>query len=249
MRALTFAKRNFLEILRDPISYVFGVGLPVLMLIAMTVINSSVPQGVELDIFKIQNLSCGVAVFGLCFVMLSGAILVSKDKTGAFLTRLYTSPMRAHEFIIGYAIPLLCVALVQMMFIFGASAVVGLIVKSPLNLLGALLSIVALFPSAVFFVALGIAFGFLFNQTSAPPVCSFVITFAGLLGGIWFDCTSVGGFIETICRILPFFNAVLSARGAMALKIEAIPLIVITVYAIACAIFACVSFKLHRKIK
>lgn len=249
MRSLTFAKRNFLEILRDPISYIFGIGLPVLMLIAMTVINSSVPQGVELEIFKIQNLSCGVAVFGLCFIMLSGAMLVSKDKTGAFLTRLYTSPMRAHEFIIGYAIPLFCVALVQMVFIFASSAVVGLIVKSPLNLLGVMLSVATLIPSAIFFVALGIAFGFLFNQTSAPPMCSFVITFAGLLGGIWFDCTTVGGVIETLCRILPFFNAVLSARGAMALSVDVIPLIVITVYAIAGVFLACASFKLHRKTK
>ena len=43
MRAMTFASRNIKEILRDPLSYIFCLGLPIVMLIVMTIVDSSIP--------------------------------------------------------------------------------------------------------------------------------------------------------------------------------------------------------------
>ncbi|MBR2968974.1 MAG: ABC transporter permease [Clostridia bacterium] len=247
-RTLAFIGRNFKEILRDPISYAFGLGLPVVMLIAMTAINNAIPPEAAVDIFKIKNLSCGIAVFSLTFVMLEGSILVSKDRSGAFLTRLYSSPMRAEEFIIGYAVPLAAVAVCQMAITFLSSAVVGAVVGETLVLGGILCSFAALLPAALFFVGLGIAFGFLLGQTSAPPVCSFVITASGLLGGIWFDCASVGGAFETVCRVLPFFNATDAARLAMSGgEGFLVPVLITAAYAMGSLGLACVTFLISRK--
>ena len=36
-----FAVRNVKEILRDPLSYIFALGFPVVMLIIMTIVNNS----------------------------------------------------------------------------------------------------------------------------------------------------------------------------------------------------------------
>ena len=64
MRALIFAKRNVKEIIRDPISYVFLLAFPIIMLFIMNSINSGLPEQARVDTFKIENLSVGVCIFG-----------------------------------------------------------------------------------------------------------------------------------------------------------------------------------------
>ncbi len=44
MKSITFAVRNMKELLRDFISYIFCLGLPIIMLVVMTLINQSIPQ-------------------------------------------------------------------------------------------------------------------------------------------------------------------------------------------------------------
>ena len=74
-RMISFASRNIKELLRDPLSYIFCLGFPIVMLAAMTAINSMIPidptTGVKtMDIFETSKLTPGIAVFGMSFVML-----------------------------------------------------------------------------------------------------------------------------------------------------------------------------------
>ena len=65
-RTLLFAGRTAKEILRDPLSFVFCLGLPVLMLAAMYLIfGKSAP-----DQFALGRLTPGIAVFSNAFAML-----------------------------------------------------------------------------------------------------------------------------------------------------------------------------------
>ena len=80
-----FAVRNGMEILRDPLSYIFCVGFPLVMLVVMTLVDRSIPAEAGMTIFRIDNLAGGIAVFGQMFVMLFTAITVAKDRSGAFL--------------------------------------------------------------------------------------------------------------------------------------------------------------------
>lgn len=248
MKSIIFAKRNFTEILRDPISYIFGAGFPIVMLIIMSIINGSIPEEAGVTIYNIENLSCGIAVFSLTFNMLCAALLVSKDRTGAFLQRLYSSPMRPADFIAGYALPLFAVAIIQIAVTFLSSGVIALITGETLSFGGVMLAILCLLPAAVTFVSLGIAFGFLLNEKAAPPACSILISAAGLLGGVWFDCKSVGGWFELFCRILPFLNATDAPRAALSGSGNVIlPLTIICVYAVFSFLFAVISFTVKRR--
>ena len=47
------------------------------MLLIMTVVNKSIPPEAGMTVFRIDNLSGGIAVFGLSFVMLFAALLLS----------------------------------------------------------------------------------------------------------------------------------------------------------------------------
>lgn len=98
-KSRVFIKRNIKECLRDPVTYVFCIAFPVVMLTLFAVINSSVPE--KQVVFGYTSLIPGVIVFGFSFVSLSLCLLVSKDCKTAFLRRLYASPLKSADFVTG----------------------------------------------------------------------------------------------------------------------------------------------------
>lgn len=245
-RALTFSLRNLKELLRDPLSYIFCLGFPLIMLFVMTLVNSTIPEEAHMTLFNIENLSCGIAVFGLSFVMLFTCLNVSKDRSGAFLVRLYASPMRSADFIAGYMLPCLLLSILQMIITFAASIITAAFIDtSTISIGGSLLALITLIPGAVFFIAAGLLFGSLFNEKAAPGLCSIIISLAALLGGVWFDCESAGGVLFDICQALPFYHCVKAARLAMALEFDGIGahLLISSGYAVVFAVLAAVVFR------
>ena len=107
-----FSERNRKEILRDPLSYIFCLAFPLVMLIIMTIVDTSIPKE-AVTVFHIDSLSAGVAVFGQTFVMLFTSLTVSKDRSGSFLVRMYASPMTSKDFTIGYILPMFIISTVQ----------------------------------------------------------------------------------------------------------------------------------------
>lgn len=182
-----FAVRNVKEILRDPLSYIFCLGFPLVMLVVMTLVNESIPAQANMTIFRIDNLAGGIAVFGQTFVMLFTALCVSKDRSGAFLVRMYATPMASMDFVLGYILPMLIISLVQTTITYVAAFVVSLIVGGELSVGGLLLSLLSLIPSAVMFIGFGLLFGTLFHEKAAPGLCSIIISLGSFLGAIWFD--------------------------------------------------------------
>ena len=223
-RTLAFASRNVKELLRDPLSYIFCLGFPLLMLALMTVMNDMIPQEAGMTLFRIDQLTPGVAVFGLSFVMLFTTLLVSKDRSTAFLTRLFASPMTAFDFVVGYMLPLLFIAVVQLLICFACGGIIGLVTQVSLSPWRTLLSALSLLPCALFFMAVGLLFGTLFNDKAAPPCSSIIISMCGILGGIWFSLDTIpeGHVFGTICRILPFSHFVDAARQTLSGQYDAL---------------------------
>ena len=249
MRSIVFCKRTIKELLRDPLSYIFCLGFPIVMLLIMTIVDRSIPKEARLTIFHLPSLAPGIAMFGLTFVMLYTCIQVSKDRSGAFLTRLYASPMKATDFIGGYTMPTLLIALLQMVITFAVSLLISLMTKEALPLLNILLCILVLLPSALLFISFGLFFGTLLNDKAAPPICSIIITVACILGGIWMDVDSIGGVFRTVCHILPFYQGVNAARMAMLGRYSEIgvPLMILFLYALVIYILS--AFLFHRKMQ
>ena len=246
-----FAVRNGMEILRDPLSYIFCVGFPLVMLVVMTLVDRSIPAEAGMTIFRIDNLAGGIAVFGQMFVMLFTAITVAKDRSGAFLMRMYASPMQSIDFALGYILPMLVIALAQGLLIGLCSQLVALVTGTALPAAGLVLSLVTLLPSAVLFIALGLLFGTLFNEKAAPGVCSIIISLGSFLGSIWFDAEATGGVLLKISRCLPFHYCTKSVRAAMQLNTGAdalwLPLLVVICCAALLVAAASVVFRIKMK--
>lgn len=210
MRTRAFIKRNLLEMVRDPLIYIFCLGFPVLMLILFQIINKFTNGTTPM--FEPKSLVSGVTVFSFAFVMMIESMLVSKDKTSAFLIRLYTSPMRTHEYVLGYTVPCLIVGVGQIVLCLFVGYIISLIVGAAYFSFGAaMLFAVAMLPALLTFIAFGVLFGSLLNDKAAPGICSAVICAAGVLGGAWMPLEIMGGF-ETFCRCLPFYPSVYLGR-------------------------------------
>lgn len=199
MRMLTFAKRNAKEILRDPLNLGFGLGFPLVLLMLL----SSLQRNIPVSLFEIDTLTPGITVFGLSFMTLFSATLVAKDRESAFLQRLYTTPLKGFEFIIGYMLPLLPIALAQTVICYLFAIPLGLTVSA--NIIYAVIGII---PMAVFNIALGLLCGSVFGVKQVGGICGALLTnLSAWLSGVWFDLKLVGGFFEKLANALPFFRA------------------------------------------
>ena len=248
MRTLVFSKRNLIELLRDPLSYIFCLGFPVIMLIIMTIVNESIPPQANMTIFNTDSLSAGIAVFGFTFVMLFTALHISKDSGSAFLSRLYASPLKSSEFIAGYTLPVMIIAFFQCIITYAASFVISIITGDTLSITNIMISIIVLLPSAFMFIGFGLLFGSLFNDKAAPGLCSIIITLSCMLGGVWMDVDNLKGGLKNLCIFLPFYHSVKTGRMAVSGNYQGFfkSMFIVCVYAAAVYILAVAAFNLKK---
>lgn len=200
MRMLTFGKRCAKEILRDPLNLIFGLGFPIVLLILLSAIQANVP----VRLFEIESLAPGITVFGLSFMTLFSATLVAKDRESALLQRLYTSPLKAADFIVGYMLPIIPIAIAQCAICYLVAIILGLSVTA--NILNAILMII---PFAIFQIALGLLCGSVLNVKQVGGICGALFTnLTAWLSGVWFDLELVGGSFRKIANMLPYVHAV-----------------------------------------
>lgn len=208
MRMLTFANRNTKEILRDPINLFFGLGFPIVLIILLSAIQANIP----VELFEIQHLTPGITVFGLAFMSLFSATIIAKDRGSSLLQRLYTTPLTPMDFIFGYTLPIIPIAVAQCVICYIAAIILGL--EITLNILYAILFII---PVSVLYIAFGLLCGSLFTDKQVGGICGALLTnLSAWLSGVWFDLNLVGGVFQKIAYALPFVHAVEMERAALA---------------------------------
>ena len=207
MKWWVFAKRNAKEILRDPLTLFFGLGFPVILLLLLTMIQRNIPVAM----FELEQLTPGIVVFGYSFLCLFAALLVSKDRGTSFLLRLFSSPMTASDFILGYLLPLLPMAAVQCLLTYLFAALLGLQLTLSTLASGALSLL-----TAMMFIALGLLLGTLLNDKQVGGICGALVTnLSAWLSGTWFSLELVGGWFKKLAFVLPFANGVELGRAAI----------------------------------
>ena len=199
MKMFTFAKRCAKEILRDPINLAFGLGFPLVLLVLLSALQRNIP----VILFEINTLTPGITVFGLSFMTLFSATLIAKDRESALLQRLYTTPLGGVDFVLGYMLPILPIALGQTVICYLFAIPLGLTVS--VNIVYAVLGII---PMAVFNIALGLLCGSVLGVKQVGGICGALLTnLSAWLSGVWFDLELAGGFFERVAKALPFVHA------------------------------------------
>ena len=234
MRMMTFAKRCTKEILRDPINLGFGLGFPLILLLLLSAIQANIP----VSLFEIDTLTPGITVFGLSFMTLFSATLIAKDRESALLQRLYTTPLTGFDFIIGYMLPLLPIALGQTVICYLFAIPLGLTIR--VNIVYAIIGII---PMAIFNIALGLLCGSIFGLKQVGGICGALLTnFCAWLSGVWFDLSLVGGLFEKIAKVFPFVHAAEMEKALFKGNFELaashiLPILLYSVFATVVAVF------------
>ena len=207
MRMFTFAKRNAKEILRDPLNLFFGLGFPLILILLLSAIQANIP----VELFKIEHLTPGITVFGLSFMTLFSATIIAKDRGTSLLQRLYTTPLKPIDFILGYTLPILPIAVAQSVICYIAAIVLGLDIT--VNILYAVVFVI---PVSVLYIALGLLCGSVLTDKQVGGICGALLTnLSAWLSGIWFDLNLVGGTFKKISYMLPFVHAVDMERAVL----------------------------------
>ena len=208
MRMLSYSLRTAKEILRDPLNLGFGLGFPLVLLFLLSAIQANIP----VSLFAPEMLTPGLTVFGLAFMTLFSAALIAKDRSSSLLQRLYTTPLRPADYILGYMLPVLPISAAQCVLCYLAAACLGL--KLTVNVLWAVLLLI---PAEIFFIALGLLCGSVLTDKQVGGICGALLTnLTAWLSGVWFDLNLVGGAFKSIAYALPFVHAVEMERAVLA---------------------------------
>lgn len=192
-RTFNFASRNIKELVRDPLGAVFAILLPLFLLFVFR--QFDIPNEAYLP----ENFTPGIIVFAFSFLTLFESTLVSRDRTTALMTRLSVSPMKRAEYVPGYLLSTLPIALLQCLLITAAGVALGLPMRARV-----LLAIPAALPAAVLFALFGVFIGNIVSDKAAPGVSSVIVQLVCFTSGMYFPKELVGKGFAAVCDLLPF---------------------------------------------
>lgn len=240
MKYFAFASRNRKEVLRDPLTLLFGMGLPAIMIFLFSLMQKNMPVA----LFQIENITPGVIVFSFSFITLFSGMLVGKDRRSSFLLRIFASPMSASDYMIGYALPLLPIAALQIVVCLITAFFLGLSIH-----LHVLVDIILLLMIALLYIGFGLLLGTTFTDKQVGGIFAIFVNLSAWLSGTWFALDMIGGAFQSIAYVLPFAHAVDAARYALAGEYSkvVVPFIWVAGYAVFLFVIAVLSFKKKMK--
>ncbi len=241
MKTLVYSKRNFKELLNDPINLAFTIGLPVFLIIFMVIFNKSLQIN---ESFNVENFVPSTIIFSFTFLTMFAGMLIAKDRTSEFLSRMYVSPLKAHNYILGYVFPMLVIAFVQILILYSIGFALGL--KFTINILA---SIPFLLLISLIFIGLGLVFGSLLRDSVVGGVSSIIIQVVDFTSGMWFSLDLIGGVFKVISYILPFSHSVDLVKNIVSGNYNNIlvSFLVVAAYTLIMVILSIVIFKKKMK--
>jgi ABC-2 type transport system permease protein len=232
---LNFANRNFKELIRDPLSLIFELILPIFLLFVFNQIN--IPG----DNYKLENFTPGIILFGFSFISLFTSTLISKDRTSSLLIRLNASPMKPRDFILGYILSLLPIVFIQDVLFFITAIILGLNVS--INILYTILISIVI---SILFISLGILIGSFVSEKASGGVGSIIVQLVCFTSGMYFSKDLVGATFAKICEFLPFESALSIIKGVLNNNLDLIStrnIIVFFVYLVMILGISIIVFK------
>lgn len=238
MKTLNFAKRNLKEIIRDPLSIIFTILLPLFLLFIFQ--QFKIPN----EVYNIENFTPGIIIFSFSFITLFTATLVAKDRTTSLITRLCASPMKIKDYILGYILSVLPVVILQSILFFITALLLGL--KFSINILFAILISI---PISILFVILGILIGCITTEKSASGVSSIVVQLVAFTSGMYFSNEMIGKTFEIICKVLPFSSCLNIIKGMLNKNYDGLLVasILVIIYILALSVITSILFS--KKLK
>ena len=235
MRTLNFAKRNFKELIRDPLSLVFEIILPIFLLFIFQ--QFKIPE----ENYRLENFTPAIILFGFSFITLFTSTLIAKDRTSSFLIRLGISPMKSSDYILGYIISIIPIIIIQDILFFIVAMLLGLSFNITI-----IYTIIVSIIVSIFFITLGILIGSLVSERGTGGLGSIIVQLVCFTSEMYFPKELVGKVFAKICEILPFESCLNIIKGVLNNNLNIITtrnIIVFLGYTIVTIIISVIVFK------
>jgi ABC-2 type transport system permease protein len=234
MRIINFANRNFKEIIRDPLSIIFAVLLPLFILFIFQ--QFKIPN----DVYKIENFTPGILIFSFSFITMFTATLIAKDRSTSFLIRLGTSPMKPMEYVFGYILSVIPLIIIQNVLFFMVAVFLGL----DLNI-NIIYTIIVSIPISILFIGLGVIIGSFTTEKSASGISSIIVQLVAFTSGMYFSTEMIGTFFATVSNVLPFSSCVNITKGILNKNYEQLltSSLIVVIYTILIIFLAILIFR------
>lgn len=242
-RIFILSRRNILEIIRDPLSLIFTILMPLFMEILFYFLFHNLTSQ-----FEMRYLAPGIVVFSQSFLTLFTGILISTDRKTSFLTRLYITKTKSYEFIFSYTIAILPITIIQSILFF----MIGGVIDKSIFTLDMIPAILLSLVTSLFFITVGILFGSVCNEKSIGSISSIMIVGQSVLSGMWFPIEGLDSSMVTFMKALPFKNATMLIQNIIigvndVFKDILLPLIIVLGYTIISFTIAIIVFKSKMK--
>jgi ABC-2 type transport system permease protein len=184
----------------------------------------------------------GIAVFGLMILISTAAEIIAGDREKGFLARMFTTPARPSDFILGYSLPFIPVLIVSTLIYLGVGVALGLTVVGNLGHAFLIFFLIGLCA-----IGIGMIVGSLVKSESQAGVSWLFIVPIAMISGAWFTVDRMPSALTSIAGALPFIHAIDASRAVInGLSFPAIALDLYWIAGWAVVLFA-VGIALFRR--
>ncbi len=180
-----------------------GIDIPV-------TINAN-PINIDTEVTNIDFISPGIIIFGLLIMIPTSGRIMLRDKESRFLYRMLTTPARPWEFIAGYSLSMVLLAIAQIFIFILLGWLFGM------DIIGSLLLAFAVFLlTAVCSIGIGMVVASLSKSENQGESLSWLFSMPlAIVSGVWFSSDFMPPFMRTFADIFPFSHAVDASRAVI----------------------------------
>ena len=152
----------------------------------------------------------GIAVYGLMILISTAAGIIAGDREKGFLSRMFTTPARPRDFILGYSLPFIPVLIVSTVLYFGVGMALGLTVVGNLGHAFLIFFLIGLCS-----IGIGMIVGSLVKSESQTGVSWLFIVPMAMISGAWFTVEGMPSALKSVAGALPFIHAIDASRAVL----------------------------------
>jgi len=150
----------------------------------------------------------GIAVFGLMILVSTAAEIIASDREKGFLARMFTTPAKPWDFILGYSLPFIPVLIISTLIYLGVGMALGLTVVGNLGHAFLIFFLIGLCS-----IGIGMIVGSLIKSGSQAGVSWIFIVPMAMISGAWFSVEGMPSAVKSVAGALPFIHAIDGSRA------------------------------------
>lgn len=169
------------------------------------------PIHIETDIGYVDFMGPGIIIFGLLIMIPTSARPIVRDKEKGFMSRLLTTPTRPMDFILGYSLSMVAIAIAQIIIFMVAAWAMGM------DIVGSFwLAFLVFFLTGLCSIGIGMVIASLSkSENQAEPFAWLISMPLASLSGCWFSIEMMPDYLKAFAYTFPYAHAIDASRGVL----------------------------------